>query len=381
MSLGECAFRLFVYPLPEGYRKQTIAGSNLSYNPANDDFQFTLAAIFFDRSVHHRCRTYDPMEATLFLVPAWNADQTHKPSDACAEQSRSTASGVMHLLYDRLEAAAPGRLTARGGADHLLVNPRVGAYRYESHPLCELDLLDARFGSAARLALEQAPDAADAHIVHGPRRIFDYFSHAVFTSVPYPSWVRLPMPIKGGIVIGPVPPWHDAAERPRSILVAAIFGAAVRVPDAESASRAPGAGRVGSCSKRGFCRTPIGEFRQRLRDRCVAAAGHCAYMAPEAGNDATETYSAADAASTTRASSASFVDDRDRLAPRGRKRRPSARRIADDWPSRAAALLRSSTFCLQPAGDSLTRKGTLDALLLGCVPVFFHQSQVAVSFS
>lgn len=32
----------------------------------------------------------------------------------------------------------------------------------------------------------------------------------------------------------------------------------------------------------------------------------------------------------------------------------------------------SSVFCLQPAGDSCTRRSTFDSILAGCIPVFFH---------
>jgi len=34
--------------------------------------------------------------------------------------------------------------------------------------------------------------------------------------------------------------------------------------------------------------------------------------------------------------------------------------------------LRSAAFCLQPPGDSYTRRSAFDAMLAGCVPVFFH---------
>ena len=34
-----------------------------------------------------------------------------------------------------------------------------------------------------------------------------------------------------------------------------------------------------------------------------------------------------------------------------------------------------ATFCLQPPGDDLMRKGIVDALLLGCIPVLFHPGQ------
>jgi len=40
------------------------------------------------------------------------------------------------------------------------------------------------------------------------------------------------------------------------------------------------------------------------------------------------------------------------------------------------AAYSNATFCLQPPGDAISRKGVVDALLLGCIPVFFHPDQV-----
>ena len=39
-------------------------------------------------------------------------------------------------------------------------------------------------------------------------------------------------------------------------------------------------------------------------------------------------------------------------------------------------LYASSTFCLQPPGDSVSRRGVIDSLLVGCIPVFFHEEQL-----
>ena len=36
-----------------------------------------------------------------------------------------------------------------------------------------------------------------------------------------------------------------------------------------------------------------------------------------------------------------------------------------------------STFCLQPAGDSPTRKGFWESILLGCIPVLFRRETYA----
>ncbi|KAL6622480.1 hypothetical protein ACP70R_032359 [Stipagrostis hirtigluma subsp. patula] len=41
-------------------------------------------------------------------------------------------------------------------------------------------------------------------------------------------------------------------------------------------------------------------------------------------------------------------------------------------PSNVMRLFKSAAFCLQPPGDSYTRRSAFDAILAGCVPVFFH---------
>jgi xyloglucan galactosyltransferase MUR3 len=41
------------------------------------------------------------------------------------------------------------------------------------------------------------------------------------------------------------------------------------------------------------------------------------------------------------------------------------------YPGDIMVLFMSSTFCLQPAGDSSTRRSTFDAMIAGCIPVFF----------
>ncbi|CAL9754361.1 unnamed protein product [Musa acuminata subsp. burmannicoides] len=41
-------------------------------------------------------------------------------------------------------------------------------------------------------------------------------------------------------------------------------------------------------------------------------------------------------------------------------------------PSSVMGMFQRSIFCLQPQGDSYTRRSTFDAMVAGCVPVFFH---------
>ncbi|KAI3760215.1 hypothetical protein L1987_50606 [Smallanthus sonchifolius] len=41
-------------------------------------------------------------------------------------------------------------------------------------------------------------------------------------------------------------------------------------------------------------------------------------------------------------------------------------------PSNVMEMFQSSVFCLQPQGDSYTRRSAFDSILAGCIPVFFH---------
>ncbi|KAM0859662.1 hypothetical protein ACQ4PT_047039 [Festuca glaucescens] len=49
-------------------------------------------------------------------------------------------------------------------------------------------------------------------------------------------------------------------------------------------------------------------------------------------------------------------------------------------PGNVMRLFKSAAFCLQPQGDSYTRKSTFDAMLAGCVPVFFHPESAYVQY-
>lgn len=50
-------------------------------------------------------------------------------------------------------------------------------------------------------------------------------------------------------------------------------------------------------------------------------------------------------------------------------------------PEHVTALFRSSTFCLQPPGDSPTRKGIFDSLLAGCIPVLFSEASAYTQYT
>ncbi|CAM8933307.1 unnamed protein product [Rhodiola kirilowii] len=50
-------------------------------------------------------------------------------------------------------------------------------------------------------------------------------------------------------------------------------------------------------------------------------------------------------------------------------------------PSSIMQMFQSSIFCLQPQGDSYTRRSAFDSMLAGCIPVFFHPGSAYVQYT
>ncbi|KAK9280091.1 hypothetical protein L1049_013776 [Liquidambar formosana] len=49
-------------------------------------------------------------------------------------------------------------------------------------------------------------------------------------------------------------------------------------------------------------------------------------------------------------------------------------------PVNVMKMFQSSVFCLQPPGDSYTRRSAFDSILAGCIPVFFHPGSAYVQY-
>ncbi|KAI4338984.1 hypothetical protein MLD38_023978 [Melastoma candidum] len=50
-------------------------------------------------------------------------------------------------------------------------------------------------------------------------------------------------------------------------------------------------------------------------------------------------------------------------------------------PSSIMQMFQSSLFCLQPQGDSFTRRSAFDSMLAGCIPVFFHPGSAYTQYT
>ncbi|KAI3858178.1 hypothetical protein MKW98_009839 [Papaver atlanticum] len=52
-----------------------------------------------------------------------------------------------------------------------------------------------------------------------------------------------------------------------------------------------------------------------------------------------------------------------------------------DKPSNVMKVFQNSIFCLEPPGDSPTRRSASDAILAGCIPVFFHPGSAYTQYT
>ena len=204
-----CRPRLFVYELPSRYRYEgrpegqdfppllltgAESGSGSSNNnpiPALHDWPvgislraadtYVAGGIFFRRSMTSPCRTLDPTQANLFFIPAFT--DAFAAGKLCADAVKNASSGESQCskdrLFERMEASAPGALSARNGSNHLVFTPRHG-YNYDLTVSYELKVTDKRLGHAVRFSMEEG----------GVPFIGRALTKQMFHSTPYASFVH-----------------------------------------------------------------------------------------------------------------------------------------------------------------------------------------------
>ena len=254
-----CAGRphLYVYELPPRYRidprdAPAGLGAPVSLPPFVHmplgirlwhTAEFGLGSLFLQRAQSYQCLTSDPDAADLFLVPTFSSRSHNRPTERSAEPSPQEVGGRLRALFTRLRQVRVHRcggvrrstratvgasgatptptaraaraavrsncsaLEARGGADHILINPRNGA-EFERHPMVELDYMDPRLGNATLLDLMEPGDWP---------WFGNYRTQPRYHSVPHPSVVHLEAAATGL-------PWRS--EHPRASLIVGAFGVA-----------------------------------------------------------------------------------------------------------------------------------------------------------
>ena len=322
----QCRPRLYVYELPDTYRdrlKHAGRGVGLPLEPLRklrkqlsgfpqgvnlwDSQQYQLGRLLHERSLSYRCRTHDPALADLFFIPAFNADLLHGPliGEPWRRRGRGASISDEHsdLLFDRLRAVRSSGsnesvFEARGGANHFVLNERLGA-DFENRPFAELAFDDVRLGSTIRLAHEEYTEAWKHLPWPGYRAV-----PSLYHSIPFSSAVHLDSNARGV-------PWAHVRGQRRPVLVGAAFGLDHGAKDAV-------------------------KLRRALHRSCMAHAALCEFKLPEGMH-----------------------------AEIGQQRLLTIYNLY--W---------RATFCLMPPGDAISRKGTVDSLLLGCIPVHFYEAQL-----
>ena len=185
--MASCRPRLFVHALPGSYRDvlfnvgigEPINGSSSTLYSTE---QYSLGAIFHERALAYPCRTHDAAAADLLFIPAFKAHlRTGLNPVRCAEPAFASVirNGTLEerarmTFLQRLRPA----LERRGGADHIIVQPRTGM-RWEQQQFCEVHDFDPALGAALRLSMEHD---ASVPAVRG--------ASTGYASMPWPSSVH-----------------------------------------------------------------------------------------------------------------------------------------------------------------------------------------------
>ena len=227
-SSTTCRPRLFVYDLPPRYRYEGRAEGQgfppplnltepLRGFPPSVELRaadtYVAGGIFLARALAYRCRTLNPSKADLFFIPAFTDHIGGRPGAICADASLNTNTGKMtncsrDRLFERLEAAAPGALHARGGSDHIVLQPRHG-YAFDLVPTAEFRYTDKRLGHAIRFSMEEGNVEYEWP---GSR------TKTFFHSTPFTSFVNAEPATPWGSL-----PWR--AQPRRDVLVGVAFNA------------------------------------------------------------------------------------------------------------------------------------------------------------
>eukprot|EP00966_Prymnesium_polylepis_P011563 266118-Prymnesium_polylepis.1 len=103
-------------------------------------------------------------------------------------------------------------LEARGGADHVVLQPRT-AMHWEQQPVCEVSLADSAFGNPVRLSMEAPEQAMGSWIFPEAAGTQHIMPERGYHSIPWTSLIHLDLDSRRPF------PWESAHQR--AIFVAA----------------------------------------------------------------------------------------------------------------------------------------------------------------
>lgn len=298
--------------------------------------QYALAGVFYGKALAYPCRTLKPEEADLYFIPVLNEldgvaayrrgnkglrDAVCPPGSLWLKV-KGKKGCVRSKLVDAIEQVRSGASNRSYLSErrrrHLLMTPREGT-KTDSRPYLDVDLFDRAFQGALTFAVEEGATGPKAPAKY-QWPTATYLPLSIFRGMPLASFVHL-----RGDAEWEQAPWRRLHRR-RPILVSS------------ASNLHHEGGKIGS-----FAGRAVSDQMNSLRDALYAS---CA----GAGNGSLCTHLHLSADSTLN----------------------SHRRSEFALIPTIGALYWSSVFCLQPVGDCCTRKGMIDSMLLGCIPVYFH---------
>ena len=340
-----CRPRLYVYELPSDYTLESKGSSFYPGIPLKSESlrgfppsiqlrsidQYALPIVFNRRALKYTCRTSNPNHADLFYVPVYDMDYGRHD---CGGSITERQDNLFRVLAAVRNHANESFLEARGGADHVL------ATSYQAAPQdgipwrtkkCELKMDDPRLGHSALLMFglschTWAPQAV-------PHEPYWSITRSTLWSVPFNSMVMLDAPGAGVNTVSSFP-W-DKGTHPRPILVSAIFN--------------PVHSKVAAFEDTKGTRSVMGRNRISLLKSCTKHSRKCTWLNPKEMNALDKTNKGPDQTQKT------------------------ALKLVASVEQRVARTYWDSVFSLHPVGDRYARKGMVDALLLGNIPVLFHE--------
>ena len=300
------------------------ASSPLGAVPMRDTDQHAFPVIFHERALRYRCRTMDPSIADLFYIPIYNLIP-NKPTRCHGQIQAKYDAGFFDALDAVRDSSNVSYLRRRHGVDHFLVTVGGLQVQHSQRELaCAVYTDDARLAMTAILTQDISCMTSADHALEATWD--DVASNTVF-SIPYPSLFHLTSSSSADVL-----PWTRNATRTRKFLAAGVF--AVSHSTSQHNERHKGQTSV------------LGRLRSQLGASCIRHAERCRFIAlssPSGKNNVSRERHFRSPGELARAVSAMYAD---------------------------------ATFCLQPMGDRFVRKGIIDSLIVGCIPVLFHASQL-----
>jgi hypothetical protein len=328
-----CSPKLYVYDIPNIYRQSLSLtmwpGVKMKLHPQIQAFsinQYAIPAIIYNRSLAYICRVTDPNDADLFYIPAFNMNKKSFSNSEIHEKTDT----LIDILNKVKNKNGMSFLEIKHGTDHFIATgfqgrPPATTVNKQLLPLSSelLSINDNRLGGTVSLTMD-----ITCHTWLSPNHRSDIpwsTLESTFWSIPYPTAIHYDKKMWD---------WHH---HERNTLVYAAFD---KVHTSHKSPTAPYKG----------AQSPLGKLRTNLLSQCEKV---------------------------------SYCKDKQHLHDMNRVDHAKSVKTYKFGIEKASSVEKhilqsyfNSIFCLQPFGDRYARKGMIDSLLMGCIPVFFHKQSL-----